>query len=112
MDFKKEIARLIFKSMKLKADEALIEIPPDPALGDYALPCYPFAKQLKKAPNQIAEEIIRKIRIQKPIVRVDLKGPYVNFFVDKAMLAEQALTAVAGEKEKYGRVSVPAAKKK
>ncbi|SVD56560.1 uncharacterized protein METZ01_LOCUS409414, partial [marine metagenome] len=34
--------------------EALLETPPNPEMGDYALPCFSFAKTMRKTPNLIA----------------------------------------------------------
>ena len=41
--------------------EGYIEIPPEDK-GDYAFPCFRLAKELKKAPQAIAEELKTKIR--------------------------------------------------
>ena len=35
----------------------LLAVPPDPALGDYAFPCFRLAKPLRSAPPKIAEAI-------------------------------------------------------
>ena len=37
--------------------DALLERPPKSDLGDFAFPCFQLAKELKKAPPQIAEEL-------------------------------------------------------
>lgn len=34
-----------------------LEQPPEKALGDYALPCFKFAKAIKKNPNDVAIEL-------------------------------------------------------
>ena len=112
MDFRKEIVKLVSKSIKIKVDDSLLEIPPDPNFGDYALPCFSFSKKLKKSPNQIAEEIVRKLIIKEPVIRADVKGPYVNFFISKSMLAEQVLNQIVKDKEDYGKIKIPPAKKK
>ena len=35
----------------------LLAVPPDPALGDYAFPCFRLAKPLRMAPPKIAEAL-------------------------------------------------------
>ena len=35
----------------------LLAVPPDPALGDYAFPCFRLAKPLRSAPPKIAEAL-------------------------------------------------------
>ena len=42
MDFKKEIINLLKKE---KIPIELLQAPPNPEMGDYALPCFPLAKQ-------------------------------------------------------------------
>ena len=67
LDFKQEIANTIEKVINIdtKELESYIEIPKDNKNGDYAFPCFRLAKELKKAPGQIASEIKEKIEIDK-----------------------------------------------
>lgn len=82
--FEKEIHKL-FEAEKLS--EALIEIPPKPEFGDYAVPCFSYAKTMKKAPNAIAQELSNKFKstLFEKIINV---GPYVNFYCNKSEFAE------------------------
>ena len=61
MDFKEKVAE-IFTSIEteLSMDDALqlIEIPPSSDMGDYAVPCFKFAKKYRKSPAAIANEIV------------------------------------------------------
>ncbi|HLG30572.1 MAG TPA: arginine--tRNA ligase, partial [Candidatus Brocadiales bacterium] len=34
--------------------ERLIEIPPDPKMGDFAVPCFAPAKRLKRSPEDVS----------------------------------------------------------
>jgi arginyl-tRNA synthetase len=83
-------------------DEAILEIPPDPKLGDYAFPCFTLAKRLKKSPVQIAEWLKGKILPDDVIEDVKSAGPYLNFFVKKNVLSLKTLKEVFQQKEKYG----------
>ncbi len=83
-------------------DESVLEVPPDTKLGDYAFPCFTLSKRLKKPPVQIAEYLKEKIKPDEIIASVESKGPYLNFFVNKAKLAEETLQEVFALKEKYG----------
>ena len=60
MPFKQEIAKAVSQVLDTPLEQVLplIETPPDPALGDYALPCFAFAKTLRKAPQLIAKSIV------------------------------------------------------
>ena len=60
MDFKQSIAQAVAAAAQsafgeLAPDavqiEAMLELPPDSAMGDYALPCFKLAKTLRKAPR-------------------------------------------------------------
>src|SRR3989344_606520 len=100
---KNEIINLLRKETSLseKELESLLEIPPSPALGDFAFPCFVLSKKLKKNPNEIAQSLAEKIP-KKGFEKVEAKGPYLNFFVDKNTLAEKTLSEILKKKEKYG----------
>ena len=63
MDLKTALAEEIAKHAGLTSDEVsqMLETPPDPKLGDAALPCFQLAKVLRKAPPAIAQELSEKI---------------------------------------------------
>ncbi len=99
MSFQDELQRFLNKELKA---EITLEVPPDPKLGDFALPCFPLAKQMKKAPQQIAKELAGKLKKPVFVERIEANGPYVNFFLKKTILAEKTLLDIAYQKEKYG----------
>jgi arginyl-tRNA synthetase len=107
MDFKEEIVAIFAPIMTIEKD--LIEIPPNPDLGDYAVPCFKLAKQMRKAPAQIAQDIAQQLADQitpgGPFVRVEAVGPYVNFGINQAILIESVLARVFEAKEAYGTSS-------
>ena len=58
MDYKHYIAeRLKIDGVSVKEIEEDLAVPPDSSMGDYALPCFKFAKVLRKSPVAIAEEL-------------------------------------------------------
>lgn len=94
---------------KLKKDvekalgrEVTFETPPDSNLGDIAIPCFTFAKELKKSPNLIAQEFAQKIKKPNYIAEIKSIGPYVNLFYDKTKLSQAVLENIFEAKEKYG----------
>ncbi|SMC26043.1 arginyl-tRNA synthetase [Clostridium acidisoli DSM 12555] len=107
MDYKKEIAKVIGENIDVDVDkiEKLIEIPPKPEMGDYAFPCFSLAKELRKAPNKIAEEIAANIN-KNGFERVENLGPYLNFYVDKAVFSKNTLEKIFDEKDEYGSSKV------
>ena len=93
-DFKKEISKIIAKTIEIddKEIESYIEVPKDQSNGDYAFPCFKLAKTLKKAPPAIAEEIKEKIEIDEHLItKVDIAGGYLNFYINKQLLTEEIL---------------------
>ena len=95
---KEKIASLISKEIKLdeKEIEKVLEVPPSPELGDFSFPCFTLAKNLRKNPLEIASELTERFRKKLPseISGVDFKGAYVNFFIDKKVLAKNVLKNV------------------
>lgn len=107
-NFKREIANKIAKVIDLdeKELEGYIEIPKDVKNGDYAFPCFRLAKELRKAPQQIASEIKEKIEVDIAIIeRVEVLGGYLNFYINKKRLAKEVLTEIANEEE-YGKSKI------
>ena len=104
---KEKLIQLLSKEAGLspKEVESLLEIPPSPELGDFAFPCFSLAKTLKKSPVQIAQELSEKIS-SKELEKVEAKGPYVNFFLDKKKLFDETINKILKEKDKYGSSSV------
>ncbi|TLD40290.1 MAG: Arginyl-tRNA synthetase [Candidatus Jettenia ecosi] len=110
--FVKSIASLLKEKTNLQEDEIekLIEIPPVQKMGDYAFPCYTLSKILKKPPNSVAEELSRTLHPISPIAEIRAIGPYVNFFVDKAIFSKIVLKKVHEEQDLYGSVDVGSGK--
>ncbi|MBW3005042.1 arginine--tRNA ligase [Candidatus Woesearchaeota archaeon] len=102
--FQNHIKELLKKI--LKAKEVSLEVPPDPKLGDFALACFAFSKEQKKSPVDIAKELAEKIKPDDFIKEVKATGPYVNFFINKAKLAENTIQDIAKKKDKYGHSDI------
>ena len=75
--------------------EKLIEIPPKPELGDYAFPCFQLAKEMRKAPQMIAQELSEKIGTQDFLSEVKTQGAYLNFYVVKEQYIKQIIEAAS-----------------
>lgn len=105
MDFKKEVALLLssaFENDNYEEFLQLIEIPPN-NMGDYAFPCFKFAKELKKAPNMIANEFAEKIQVNELITEAKAVGPYINFYVNKTAFIKNVLNEVVTNKKDFGK---------
>lgn len=90
------IINLLSKQTKLKKEEIekLIEIPPNQEMGDYAFPCFILSKTLRKNPVEISMEISRELNKKLPetIDKIENKGPYINFFVNKKTITKEILS--------------------
>ena len=93
MNFKQEVVKLLEKATKRK--DLDLSIPPNSEMGDYAFPCF----KLGKNPKEAAEKLKKKLKLPKFIQKTEVVGPYLNFFLDKSILAEEVLTKVD---KKYG----------
>ena len=79
-----------------------LALPPTSEMGDYALPCFRFAKVFRKSPALIAEELKGKISPDEVISEISAVNGYLNFKVNKNRLAEEVTGKILGEKDAYG----------
>ena len=108
IDFKNIIANTIAQVINVDKNEIKksIEKPKGTENGDYAFPCFRLAKTLKKAPQAIATEIKENIKLnENEITKVDVVGGYLNFFVNKELLAKEVLQEVFYDEE-YGKSTI------
>ena len=106
--FKNIIAKAISKVINIdeKELEKSIEKPKGTNNGDYAFPCFRLAKELHKAPQIIANEIKENIQVdEKEIVKIEVIGGYLNFFINKETLVKEVLNEMALSNE-YGKSTI------
>ena len=103
MDFKKYIAARVRAGELTEQEIAeLIAVPPTTEMGDFALPCFKLAKTMRKAPALIAKEIAADYQTDDIVTEVSAVNGYVNFRIGRALWAEQTLSRILAEREKYG----------
>ncbi len=111
MDYKNYIAEQLNVAGVTKAEIAdSLAVPPDPTLGDYALPCFRFAKALHKSPALIAEELAGNFRTDGIISSVTAVNGYLNFEINKKGLAKEVIPKVLAQKSAYGSSDMGAGK--
>ncbi len=100
---KEIIAKELSKLTAVKQEDILklISVPPSSELGDFSFPCFSLAKQFKKNPIEIAQDLSKRVS-SKSFEKIEAKGPYLNFFVDKKDIAKKTLSMILKEREKYG----------
>ncbi|MCL6500809.1 MAG: arginine--tRNA ligase [Candidatus Pacearchaeota archaeon] len=113
MEIEEVIKRAVIKAAKpivLKKDDVMVERPVGKSekFGDYALPCFDFARRMKKDPKKIAEELADKLNkaLPKGIAKAIAVGGYVNFSVDKSAFLQATVEKILAEKEKYGSLQL------
>lgn len=102
INIKEIIAKEIEKVAKLNSTEleSYIEKPKEVKNGDYAFPCFRLAKELKKAPQEIAKEIASNINISKEVIEnVEVVGGYLNFYANKNLLTNEVIKEISSKEE-------------
>lgn len=80
----------------------LIEYPPNPQMGDLSLPCFKLSKQLRKAPQAIAEELKAGWSGHASVTRIDAVSGYFNVYLDAEQFASQVVNEVLTQGGQYG----------
>ena len=104
IDYKNEIAKIIGNVVKIddKEIKKMVEKPANNEMGDFSFPCFKLAKELKKSPMIIAQEICEKMKIDGNIFEdVEIVSGYINFFVNKERIVKEVLEEVSNKKEEY-----------
>ncbi|MCY9806981.1 arginine--tRNA ligase [Lentilactobacillus senioris] len=107
MDYKAQVTNSILQALgtdDLTSAEVYqkLERPKELAMGDLAFPTFTLAKTIHKAPNMIAEDLVAKIDTAA-YEKVEVKGAYINFFLDKARFSNEVLTTITEEGVAYGQ---------
>ena len=79
----------------------LLEYPPDPAMGDIALPCFKLAKTLRRSPVQIASTLAPLVN-GEAIEKAEAVNGYLNIYLSGAYLAGKLVPEILTKKERYG----------
>lgn len=104
----KQEAIQILKAIDLLRPEAIeetLEVPPQPTFGDLACNvCFSLSKKLKRPPQEIAEEIVSKIKIPRDslFTQVEARSGYVNFHFNHQKLAAFTLRTIHELGDSYG----------
>lgn len=90
----------------LKSENLIFSYPPKQSLGDLSLACFAAAKKDKIAPNDLAAKWHERLREDSELSSYfkDIKvvGGYINFFLDKHIVASKVIEEVKEKKDEYG----------
>ena len=99
-------SRKIEKILKKYTNNVELEIPVDKKFGDYAFPCFSLTKKFKKNPHKIALELRDKIILPKDFDKIEVVGPYLNFFVNREVFVNKVVGEILKKKKKYGSKNI------
>ena len=103
MDYRKYIAeKLGDLNLPIEEIASNIVVPPDKEMGDYALPCFKFAKVMRKSPVMIAEELKNNFVTDNVVSEVSAVNGYLNFKVNRLGLVKETIDRITSEVEKFG----------
>ena len=103
MNYREYIAgKLDVEGLSKEEIAANVVVPPDASMGDYALPCFKFAKVMRKSPVAIAGELAANFKCDDVISSVEAVNGYLNFKVNRAGLVTETLARINAEGAKYG----------
>lgn len=100
LQFQHKISDLIKQRVGL--EDVNLTIPPKAELGDIAVPCFSIAKELKKSPLVIANEIMEKLEGVDFIDKMEVTGGYLNFFINTTILIKEAVEEIRSKGAAYG----------
>jgi arginyl-tRNA synthetase len=86
--------------------------PPRADMGDFAIPCFPLAKPLRRSPAEIAASLAPAVEQEVSrraasgtlprLARIATAGPYINLFLDAGSLAAWVTARIAAGQAPYG----------
>ena len=106
MDYKKYIAeKIVVEGASQEEIYDSLALPPNTEMGDYALPCFKFAKLLRKSPVMIAEQLKDTLTTDDIISEISAVNGYLNIYLDGEYLAKIVLDGLRTGKYNSGEVS-------
>ncbi len=92
--------------LALDLNEVVFTYPPQSELGDLSLACFDLAKERKKSPALISQELEKKLKSNKDIGKyffeIKSVGPYLNFFIKNSYLANEVIKEIKELGDQYG----------
>ena len=107
IDFKNVIANELKKVTNIDNVGEYIEIPANKEMGDLSLPCFKLAKEMKKAPPIIANEINENLQLPAELFsKTEVVNGYLNFFINPTALIETVFEEFENKKDSYGSCNI------
>ena len=101
-EFVERIRRIVAKHTGLAPEDVKIESPRESVNGDLAFPCFQLAKSQRQPPAAAAVKLGQAIAGELSGIAVVAAGPYVNFRIERRLLAQAVLGAISRGGARYG----------
>lgn len=99
--FAAPIRTALGSALGIDPDSIQLERPKNEEHGEFALPCFRYAKDAGKNPAQLAGDLAASLGIEN--VSASAVGPFLNFQIERTALARQILNDAGNEG--YGRAA-------
>lgn len=109
LKYQQKIIELVKDS--LNVSQITLTVPPDSRLGDIALPCFQFAKELGVSSAKIANELKDRLNAIDFIHRMEVTGGYLNFYINRSIFIKDTLEEIREKKDNYGSSMIGYGKK-
>jgi arginyl-tRNA synthetase len=93
--FALKIRHAVCAAIDIDLDAVSLERPRQESLGEFALPCFRFAKQAKMAPPALAAKLADELNINH--VNCEAVGPFLNFRIDANALAQTIIKSAQAD---------------
>ena len=77
--FAQAAAISVADTLETDVQHLVVGVPPNPAMGDFAVGCFPAAKQWKQPPQKLAEKAASAFVPNEYLESATAAGPFVNF---------------------------------
>ena len=107
MNLKNEVCLVLNNLSNYNNLDNLLTESIDSSKGDFCLPCFSLAKELKKSPMVIAEDIASSLNLENSCIeKVEVVAGYVNFFLNKIETTKKVLNEAINIKKKNNNKTV------
>lgn len=97
---KTQIADLVSKILDIEESIIEVQTPANIEFGDFSVPCFAFAKVLKKSPKDIALKLVDNFSLES-VDHTEAVNGYFNIFLSKQFLFSKTLNEI-NNTEDYG----------
>lgn len=108
MDIKAKILECFDKNIlnELNLKKESISMPPSADLGDFCMPCFAFAKQLRMPPVEIAKKLVENFDYNKIVEKTEFTGGYLNFFLNKNIVSEVVIKEIINNENSFAKSNI------